>query len=254
MWRGLDVQLSEKKVFDRDGSPKRQSPPRWRAALLQVDYCGISHHYRTNMAQGQARALLQFWEKCTRFCPPENVHFKSNAQRQAWVRRNFSNLAARPVSGPKRNWRSALHDALRSGRTAEAPTGRGVRARQRRFPAHARRFVRKPIHNLLRFSGDANDLEHSVPHPRQTGRRGAGIPAHGGGSPTAEAGPRPEETKKVKHPAKMGEPAGGFSVTLLQKDFYATRRSNRSSGGGSRPGGHVDGAAAGGERDRGPVD
>jgi hypothetical protein len=44
LWRGLDVQLSEKKVFDRDESPKRQSPPRWRAALLPVDYCGISYH------------------------------------------------------------------------------------------------------------------------------------------------------------------------------------------------------------------
>ena len=91
-----------RKCWTTTARPKRQSPPRWRAALLQVNYCGISHHYRTNMAQGQARALLQFWEKCTRFCPPENVHFESNAQRQAWVRRNFSNLAARPVSGRPR--------------------------------------------------------------------------------------------------------------------------------------------------------
>jgi len=41
--------------------------------------------------------------------------------------------AATPVSRPKRNWHSALHDASRTRETAESPTGLGVRARQRRF-------------------------------------------------------------------------------------------------------------------------
>jgi len=35
---------------------------------------------------------------------------------------------------PKRNWRSALHDASRSPGATDAPAGLGVRARQRRFP------------------------------------------------------------------------------------------------------------------------
>jgi len=58
---------------------------------------------------------------------------------------NSSSWAIRGVSKAKRNWRSALQDASRSGLAAGAPTGLGVRARQRRFPARARRFVREPI-------------------------------------------------------------------------------------------------------------
>ena len=54
---------------------------------------------------------------------------------------NSSNGAAAPGSRPKRNWRSALQDASRSGCAAGVPTGLGVQARQRRFPALARRFV-----------------------------------------------------------------------------------------------------------------
>jgi hypothetical protein len=65
------VQLSEKKAFDRNSWPERQSPPRPRAALLEVHYCGISHHYTINMAQGQARRFPDFVKNATDFVAVE---------------------------------------------------------------------------------------------------------------------------------------------------------------------------------------
>ena len=44
--------------------------------------------------------------------------------------------------------RSALHDAARARFAAASPPGLGVRARQRRLPARARRFVQEPVHQL----------------------------------------------------------------------------------------------------------
>jgi len=75
--------------------------------------------------------------------PTRPVNHEELTSEDKSVGQNSSNGAAMPVAGPKRNWRSALHDASRSGHTAEVPTGLGVRARQRRFPARARPFVQQ---------------------------------------------------------------------------------------------------------------
>jgi hypothetical protein len=47
LWRGLDVQLSEKKLLDRDASP-----PRRLIALHQLNCCGSSYHYAVKMTYG----------------------------------------------------------------------------------------------------------------------------------------------------------------------------------------------------------
>ena len=68
-----------------------------------------------------------------RFCKSEN----SLAGRRVWLRemRNAGTNWRKGWDGqPKRNWRSALHDASRSPGATDAPAGLGVRARQRRFP------------------------------------------------------------------------------------------------------------------------
>ena len=58
---------------------------------------------------------------------------------------NPSSWAKETVSRPKRNWRSALHDASRLPSASEVPAGLGVRARQRRFPTGPRPFIEQPL-------------------------------------------------------------------------------------------------------------
>jgi hypothetical protein len=46
LWRGLDVQLSEKKGLNREALLMRKTSPRWLGALLLVNCCGFSHYSR----------------------------------------------------------------------------------------------------------------------------------------------------------------------------------------------------------------
>jgi len=125
LWRGLDVQLSEKKVLDRDAMPARKPPPRRLVALLQVNCCGISHHYTVKMTQDRVCPLHRFCEKFTRFCSPSNAFSGSNHL----GRPDAACFAARPGG---RGVRRALRPARKAinvkhpAKTGKPSGGRGI--------------------------------------------------------------------------------------------------------------------------------
>ena len=69
--------------------------------------------------------------------PPPRGSQASRRASPAKLRTSRVKGATVAVAGAKRNWRSALQDASRSGCASELPTGLGVRARERRFSARA---------------------------------------------------------------------------------------------------------------------
>jgi len=64
----------------------------------------------------------------------------------------------RGISAAKAELRSALHDASRADYAADAPTGLGVRARQRRFPTAPAALSGNPYHPHS-FPSRANRIE-----------------------------------------------------------------------------------------------
>jgi hypothetical protein len=66
----------------------------------------------------------------------------------SWCERKLFQWRGHACFGARAELRSALQDASRARLAAACPTGLGVRARQRRFPAHARRFGWEPKRRL----------------------------------------------------------------------------------------------------------